>query len=250
VQNALGLPVLGIVPQIEGMEPAEALQDRKSPASEAYLSVQTNLQFSTDHGVPKSLAVVSTRSGEGKSTSAFAIARSLARTGAKVILVDGDMRSPTVGSLLGLAGENGVSNFLAGDDNLDAMIMRAEGAGMHALLAGPTPPNAAELLTGTRLEVLLSRLSKSFDHVIVDSPPVLGLADAPLIGRRVEGVVYAVEAQGARASAIRTAIGRLNSANVNLLGVVMTKFQPQKSNYGYGYEYGYGYGKNDDAQTA
>jgi len=243
IGRALNLPVLGTIPQIIDADPLELLKDRKSAAAEAYLSVQTNLQFSTDHGVPRSLAITSTKAAEGKSTTAFAIAQSLARTNNRIVLLDADMRSPSVSEFLNLRNERGMSNFLAGDDNLDDLIVPVEGYGMHVVLAGPAPPNAAELLTGPRLELLINRLLKTFDHVIIDSPPVLGLADAPLIGRRVEGVIYTVEANGARASAIRAALGRLGSAHVNILGAVLTKFESRNASYGYGYDYGYGYGK-------
>lgn len=252
VERAVGLPVLGTVPKPENDEQtaAELLGDRKSAITEAYLSVQTSLQFSTDHGFPRSLTVTSTRAGEGKSTSAYALAQLLSRTGNKVILVDGDMRSPSVGSLLHLSSDRGFSNFLAGDDELDHMIVKTGTNGaLHALLAGPPPPSAAELLSGGRLEQLVARLRETYDHVIIDSPPVLGLADAPLIASRVEGVVFAVEARGARSSNVRTAITRLQAANAPILGVILTKFDARKATYGYGYEYGYGYG-NGEAKTA
>lgn len=245
VSRATGMPLLGTIPQLEEGTPVEQLLDRKSAMSEAYLSLQTNLQFSTDHGVPRSLAVTSTRAGEGKSTTSYAIAQSLARTGRKVALIDADMRSPSVHHMVGLANARGVSNFLSGDDAVGDLITPIADLNIAAITAGPQPPNAAELLTGPRLELLLAKLTEMFDHVVIDSPPVLGLADAPLIASRAEGVVYAVQSQGARASMIRAALSRLQSANANILGVVLTKFEARKAHYGYGYDYGYGYGEQD-----
>jgi succinoglycan biosynthesis transport protein ExoP len=247
VGRVVGLPLLGTIPRPESGEEnvVDMIGDRKSAVTEAYLSAQTSLQFSTDHGFPRSLTITSTQAGEGKSTSAFALAQLLGRTGNRVILIDGDMRSPSVAPILGVENERGLSNFLAGDDNLDDMIVRSERHNLSALLAGPLPPSAAELLTGPRLEQLISKLLTSFDHVIIDSPPVLGLADAPLIARRVEGVVIAIQAGGARASNIRTAISRLEAAGAPILGIVLTKFDARKTTYGYGYEYGYGYGSSE-----
>jgi len=86
---------------------------------------------------------------------------------------------------------------------------------------------------------------QTYDHVVIDSPPVMGLADAPLIAGRVEGVIYAVESHGIRSSMVKTALGRLGSANARIIGGVLTKFEARKAHYGYGYEYGYGYGRND-----
>ena len=116
--------------------------------------------------------------------------------------------------------------------------------GFTAMSAGPIPPNAAELLTGARLSILIERLLESYDHVVIDSPPVMGLADAPLIASRVEGVIYAVESHGIRATLVKTAIARLANANAHVLGGVLTKFEARKAHYGYGYEYGYGYGRD------
>ena len=244
VERAIGLPQLGTTPAVENVEPREVLADRKSALTESYLSVQTNLRFSTQRGVPRSFSVTSTRPGEGKSTTSFALAQTLARIGKKVILLDGDMRSPSVHHLLGLDNDVGVSNFLAADDALPAMVKHVPDVGFDAMTAGPLPPNAAELLNGNRMSLLVERLLETYDHVIIDAPPVLGLADAPLIGSHVEGMIYAIEANGARSSVIRAAITRLKAANVNILGVVLTKFEAKRAHYGYGYEYGYGYGRN------
>jgi Mrp family chromosome partitioning ATPase len=116
--------------------------------------------------------------------------------------------------------------------------------GIAVMASGPLPPNAAELLTGDRFKKLLSDLGRSFDHIVVDSPPVMGLADAPLISSCVESVVYVVESHGIRTSLVRTAIGRLESASAHIVGGVLTKFEAKRAHYGYGYEYGYGYGRD------
>ena len=245
IERQFGLPLLGSVPKVENVLPREALLDRKSELVDAYIAVQTNLGFTTEHGVPRSLAVTSTRPAEGKSTTALALATTLARAKRRVILVDGDMRAPSVHHLGGVGHAYGLSNFLAGQDNIEAMTFNMTDLGFTAMSAGPIPPNAAELLTGNRLSVLIERLLDSYDHVIIDSPPVMGLADAPLIAGRVEGVVYVVESHGIRSSMVKTALARLASANAHIIGGVLTKFDARKAHYGYGYEYGYGYGRND-----
>jgi polysaccharide biosynthesis transport protein len=240
-----GLPLLGTIPNVPGGEVSGDLKDRKSAPSEAYLSLQTNLQFATDHGVPRSLAITSTRPGEGKSTTAYAIALSLTRTARNVVLVDCDMRSPSIHNLTGLENDRGVSSFLAGDDVLDTMVKSDSGSEVSVIVAGACPPNAAELLSGPRLSLLLERLLERFDHVIIDSPPVVGLADAPLIGSKVEGIIYVAQANGARASLIRAGIERLRNSSTRILGLVLTKFEAKQAHYGYGYDYGYGYGSEN-----
>ncbi|MGC6399987.1 GumC family protein [Sphingomonas sp. FW199] len=242
VERRLGLPLLGSVPKVEGVAPRDALLDRKSDLVDAYLAIQASLGFTTEHGVPRSLAVTSTRPAEGKSTTALALATMLARAHKKVILVDGDMRSPSVHHLGGVDHDRGLSNFLAGQDEIAKLTFEMQDLGLTAMSAGPIPPNAAELLTGHRLQLLITRLLESYDHVVIDSPPVMGLADAPLIASRVEGVIYAVESHGIRSSIVKTALQRLLSANAHILGGVLTKFEARKANYGY--EYGYGYGRD------
>lgn len=244
VERRLGLPLLGSVPKVVGVTPKEALLDRKSELVDAYLAIQTNLAFTTEHGVPRSLAVTSTRPAEGKSTTALALATMLARAQKKVILVDGDMRSPSVHHLGGVDHDRGLSNFLAGHDDISSLLFEMRDLGFTAMSAGPIPPNAAELLTGNRLAILISRLHENYDYVVIDSPPVMGLADAPLIASRVEGVIYAVESHGIRSSLVKTALGRLAAANARIFGGVLTKFESRKAHYGYGYEYGYGYGRD------
>lgn len=251
VKRELGLPLLGTIPKIDEA-PKDILLDRKSDLVDAYLTVQTNLAFSTEHGVPRSFSVTSTRPMEGKSTTCLALATTLARGGRQVILIDGDMRNPSIHHLGGVTHDRGLSNYLTGDDNIDALTFPMDDLGFTAMSAGPLPPNAAELLTGNRLSQLIARLLEIYDHVIIDSPPVMGLADAPLIAAKVEGVVYAIESHGIRTSLVKEALGRLITANVRIIGSVLTKFDAKKSHYGYGYgyEYGYRYGRKAEPDVA
>ena len=248
VERRLGLPLLGSVPKTaDSTTPREELLNRKSDLVDAYLAINANLGFTTEHGVPRSFSVTSTRPTEGKSTTALALATMLARAGKRTILIDGDMRSPSVHQLGGVDHDKGLSNFLAGDDNIDASTFAMSDFGFVAMSAGPIPPNAAELLTGNRLGVLIDRLLERYDHVVIDSPPVMGLADAPLIASRVEGVVYVVESHGIRSTLVKTALGRLAATNAHIFGGVLTKFEARKAHYGY--EYGYDYGRSKDAKA-
>ncbi len=242
VERRVGLPLLGTVPKTEGSEPLVDLHDPKSALVEAYLSVQTSLAFSTPHGVPRTLTVTSTRPAEGKSTTSFALAYVLARSGAKVLLIDGDMRSPSVHAELGLSNEVGLSSYLAGINELEKLIQSPQREPFAVMAAGPQPPNAAELLRSERLEHLLKELLQHFDHVVIDSPPVMGLADAPIIASRTEATVYVVEARGVKARMAQVALNRLRQGRAQLLGTVLTKFDAKRAHLGYGYDYGYGYG--------
>jgi succinoglycan biosynthesis transport protein ExoP len=251
LERRIGIPLLGVVPTSDSRDLLLELKDPKSILIESYLSVQTNLAFSTDHGIPRSLAVTSTRPAEGKSVTAFAAAYTIARNGARTLLVDGDMRSPSVHSEVGIDNDRGLSNYLSGIGDLDSLVRQVEGEPFSVLPAGPQPPNAAELLRSNRFETLLVELMKRFDHIIIDSPPVMGLADAPIIASRTEGTIFVLEARGVKARIARLALTRLRQGRAQLLGAILTKFETKRSNFGYGYDYGYGYGYGrDDKKTA
>ncbi len=238
----LGHPLLGTVPRVRRESPIEALERPRSPLVEAYLAIEAALELSTSRGTPKSLAVTSTRPREGKSITALALARSLARTKRRIVLIDADLRAPSIHRYFDLLNDGpGVSNFLAGSNDIDPIIRQTDLEGLSVITAGPHPPNAADLLTGPRLSELVSRLEERFDHVIVDCSPVIGLADAPLIASAVDGLVYVVEARTIQAGAARRALQRLETAQANLVGIVLTKFEPRRAHLGYGYGYGFEY---------
>lgn len=252
IADALGAPLLGTLPKVLDKDVIEALKDPKEVLTEAYVSLRTSLSFTTDHGFPRSLAVTSSRPAEGKSTTSYAIANSLARPGRRVVLIDADMRSPSVHEMVGVSGKAGLSNYLSGSDDIHSLVSETALEGLFVLAAGPQPPSAADLLSGDRFERLVELLLETFDHVVIDAPPVMGLADAPLIASHVEGTVFVIEAHATGKSVARVAISRLRSANTHLLGVIVSKFDTKRAHYGYGYDYGYGYGygQREDAIKA
>ncbi len=244
VTSKLGIPALGVIPKADKAIPLqEQLADSRSQVSEAYQSVRTALQFSTDHGVPKSLLITSTRASEGKSSTALAIARMISNLGPTVLLIDGDLRKPT---FKGPQGSNiGLSDLLAGSGTLQGAVHATEQTGLFLLPAGHIPPNPAELLASGRLAEILAEAGGRFDHIVIDGAPVLGLADAPLLAYHVEGTVMVIESGAIRRAAVGNAVKRLKNSDARLMGGVLTKFSATASGYGYGYGYGYG----DDAYT-
>ena len=250
IEADLRLPLLGTIPKTADGATIDALEDRKSEVSEAYVTVQTSLAFSTDHGVPRTIAVTSTRPSEGKSTTAFALAVTLARTNRRVLLIDADMRSPSVHHTLGIENGPGLSNYLAGNsENLPELIHSSGPDGLMIMTAGQLPPSAPELLAGTRLEQLIEGLLTKFGNLVFGAPPVMGLADAPLLASSVEGVVYVIEAHSTQKSMATVALRRLGAANAHISGAVLTKFDPKRAHYGYGYGYGYGYDYGNSKQA-
>ncbi len=248
VPDLLGVPLLGAIPWLSDNEEefAESLYDPKSESAEAYMTVRTNLAFSTDHGVPRSLCIISTSPAEGKSSTSLALAHTIVRTGKRVVLVDADLRRPRLAERLGLQSLYGLSNFLAGEGELSTLVQPTKQAGMFFLAAGPIPPSASELLSGDRMPALVTQLLTQFDHVVVDCPPMLGLSDGPLIARAVEGIVYVVEADRTALRGAKAALERLKEARTRLFGVVVTKYKAKRGGYGYGYDYGYGDDQSKD----
>jgi capsular exopolysaccharide synthesis family protein len=241
VADALGIPFVGSVVAVDG-EPAEAFADVKSDLFESYLTVRSSLALASDHGFPRSLMLTSTRSGEGKTTSALGLSAVLGRVGKSVALIDADMRSPSIHEILALTNERGLSNYLAGDDHWREIIQPTRFKGVSTIAAGPHPPSAAELLSGDRLSQLLAHLLGEFDHVVIDAPPMLGLSDAPMIARVVDGCLFVVEANGVPVRGIRSAVTRLQTTNASIVGALLTKLDARQASYGYGYEYGDRYG--------
>lgn len=240
VESVTDLPLLGTVPSTEDDDAVEAVSDPKSELTEAYLSIATSLRFATDHGIPTAFAITSSRPSEGKSTASLGLALTLARQGRRVVLLDCDMRNPSVHKLFGAKNVVGTSNLLAGEDVLARALNETMHPGLSAIYAGPQPPNAAELLSGEGLTRVLEMLQGSFDNVVVDSPPVLGLADAPLIAGRVDNILFVTEAHETPVRVVRNALDRIENSGANVLGLVLNKLDRNKIQYGYEYSYAYG----------
>ncbi len=254
IERFFKLPLLGNVPKAGG-DVLDELRDPKSEISEALQSARAVLSFSTSHGLPKSFLVTSAREGEGKSTTAFALAMAVARSGKKVLLIDADMRSPSIHQMVGVSNTNGFSNLLAGGDLASVQLEASKVQGLTIMPAGPKPPSSAELLSVDRLNQLLEGLRDRFEYIIVDGPPVLGMADAPILGAALEGAVFVIEAERTPVRAIQHALERLRLVNAHVLGAIVTKIDYRSHRLGYGYSYGYGYGygygnKDDGAQPA
>lgn len=241
--NLLDIPMLGAIPLLRDEDPLGSMDDNKSIMSEAYFAVVTSLRFSTNHGVPRSLMVTSTRAREGKTTSSLGLARMVGRTGKRVALVDVDMRSPSLHGVFDLPNKIGTSNFLSGQAGVKDMIRPTHWENVSLISSGPQPPNAAELLSNGRIKTMIDELLELYDHVILDMPPVLGLADAPLLSSSVEAVVFVVSAGGPSGRKIRAAVDRLRQAHANVVGTVFTMYRSESASYGYGYDFEYGQGK-------
>jgi capsular exopolysaccharide synthesis family protein len=243
--EVLGLPLLGAIPNKTVDELAGEIADPKSDVSEAYLAAASNLSFLTTSGAPGSMLITSSRASEGKSTTARALATSLTRIGKRVLLIDADMRKPSQHKFFGVDNGQGLSHLLSGHIEPSAIggLLRETGTDRLMLLtAGPVPPDPGVLLNNGRLPNFVNLLKGQFDHVIIDAPPVLGLADAPLLATVADGVIYVIEMGGVHMRVIRASLRRLQFSGARLFGAIVSKVVVNSSSYGYGEMYGYGYG--------
>ena len=251
VERKLHLSLLGVMPSTDkGLRISDEAIDPKSEVAEAAYSLRTALQFTTTHGAPRSILLTSSRPAEGKSSVSFALALAFARQGKKVLLVDADMRRPTFyPNLESRDDEAGLSNVLTGQLEGDLPVRKTGIANMWLMTAGPTVPNPADLLSTNAYSEMLSRALTKFDIVIADGPPVLGLADALLLGAQNEAVIMIVEASTIRRSQVLNAVNRLRSANLHIVGAVLNRFDRKNGGYGYGYSYDYDEKSSDSADS-
>lgn len=247
-ERLIDLPMLGIVPKFSvdsGDDRAIALighDDPRSSFAEAYRSVRTSLQFSTASGVPRLLTVTSAMPGEGKSSTAVSLAIQFAQSGKQTLIVEADLRKPSLHRNLKINNQVGLTNYLAGgavhpvDISFPTHIPN-----LFAVPSGPMPPNPAELLASPRMIELLALAAEKFDQVILDSPPLLGLADALIIGNLCDGTLLTVAMGSTPRSYVQSAVKRLRSARVPLLGAVLTKMDSPSGSSGYYQSYYYYY---------
>lgn len=240
IEKELGLALLGILPYVDDRELATSIADQKSGLSEAYRSLRTSLQFSGAEGAPRSLIVTSSEPSEGKSTTSFKLGQDFAALGARVLIVDGDLRKPNLHRLFGLDNTIGLSNLLTNTvrkEDLASIFRATKYPNVTVLTSGTIPPNPADLLSSPKMALIVTNLGKRFDLVIIDAPPVVGLSDAPILSRLAEGTLMVISTNQVTRKSAKTALKRLRAAGANVVGAAMSKFAVNKFDYNYAYKY-------------
>nr|WP_017436831.1 CpsD/CapB family tyrosine-protein kinase [Parageobacillus caldoxylosilyticus] len=212
------------------------IEDPKSPISEQYRTIRTNVQFSFVDAPMRSLMVTSTGAGEGKSTTAANLAVVFAQQGKKVLLIDADLRKPTVHYTFRLNNYTGLTNVLTNSAPLLPSCQETRVENLYVLTSGPIPPNPAELLSSKAMEQCIQQLYNEFDLLIFDTPPVLAVTDAQILAHQCDGTVLVIESGGTEIEAAVKAKELLEAANAKLLGVVLNKRKHRQGHYYY-YQY-------------
>jgi capsular exopolysaccharide synthesis family protein len=253
--EAIGVPFLGSVLQASpprGVDrrtwvPSVVDSDPRSPLAESYRQVQANLAFALSATDCRVLLVTSPGQGEGKSTTAANLAHALAETSKKVLLIDGDLRKPDAHRYFSLPNSSGLtSTFLVEPGSIDGFVDRVSDQ-LSVLTGGPVAPNPTELLASNKLQAIVEHLRAPYDVVVVDSPPMLGLADAVLWTSLVDGVLVVARRGKTRRGALEETVGLVRSSRKPLLGVVLNGSRRRRS-AAYDYRYGYGYGSAEKSQ--
>ncbi|MHC5218004.1 CpsD/CapB family tyrosine-protein kinase [Enterococcus sp. LJL128] len=197
------------------------LADKASPVSEQYRTIRTNIQYSMiDHDL-HTLVITSSGPGEGKSTTSANLAVVFADSGKKVLLVDADLRKPTVAKTFNLSNVNGLSSILGKRQvNIQEIIQRSGVDNLHILPSGPKPPNPSELLGSARMSRLIEELKHSYDLIIFDMPPVVTVTDAQILSSKADGTIVVAREDVSNREALRKAKSLLNYVDANILGVV------------------------------
>jgi capsular exopolysaccharide synthesis family protein len=227
------------------------LHEPRSPAAEAFRALRTAVLFSTPAAPPKVIMVTSAGASEGKTVTSVNLASSLAEGGSRVLLVDVDLRRPRCHHVLGVTNERGLSSFLAGQAEFESVVHPVDGTSLFFVPAGATPPNPAELVGSARMRDAVEQLRDRYDFVILDSPPVLPVTDAVVLGREADGVVLVVKGYDTPRELVRRARDQLLHASVHLLGAVVNNVDLNwGDHYFYNRYYGYGgyYGPAESPQ--
>ncbi len=261
IETLLGLPALAAIPRIDSMPKRKLLlvgsgddgeksasdaasgllihNDSRSSLAEAYRQLRTSILLSTAGHAPKSLLITSSLPSEGKTTTAINTAISLAQTGAKVLIIDADMRRPRLHSVFNVSNALGLSTLLSSeleDANIEEAVDLDEESKLHLLTSGPVPPNPAELIGSEQMAILLRKLQEKFTHVVIDSPPIASFTDGVLIASMVDGVILVVNSGKSSRQVVRRSRQLLIDIGAKIFGVVLNNVNLRSQDNYYYYQ--------------
>ncbi|HEX9187664.1 MAG TPA: polysaccharide biosynthesis tyrosine autokinase, partial [Vicinamibacteria bacterium] len=246
VKEHLQVPFLGMVPDFglksgggaRGPNVSQILKNPSSAVGDAYRVLRTNLIFTSAETTGRVLVVTSATPAEGKTTTLAHLASALAHNGAKVLAVDADLRRPTLHQHFGLQKTPGLSDLIVGKAQASQAIQSTRVNGLQLLACGYLPPNPAELLGSPMMKQILDALRAHYDWVLIDSPPLLAMADTPVLCSLVEGVVLVLAAEVATKPAVMRAIDQVRGVGGKVTGVVLNRVNLERNSYYYGQYYG------------
>lgn len=241
----LGLPVIGYIAELEhDSDKAYVSENPRSPVAEAFRTLRTNLEFAGVDKPIKSILVVSSHPGEGKSTVASNLAITIAQGGKKTILIDADLRRPRVHYYLDLTNRIGLSNLFRDSLNIEDVAHQWKDSNLKVITSGGIPPNPADLLASDRMASILDAAGRNVDMVVIDAPPFL-VADASILASRTDGVLFVIHPGRTPVDAALTTLEQMRRAGANIVGLVLNRIPRSRPNYYGGYRYYSGYYKGE-----
>lgn len=240
IERDFECPVIAAIPASRDAKnlPLIATQHPQSVQSEAYRGLRTNLQFMGLSGEKRSVLFTSSLPGEGKTSSAINLAHVVAQAGSRVLLIDADLRRPSIASYLGLEGGAGLTTVLSGRAEIDDVTQPLETEGLEVLASGPIPPNPSELLGSTVMQNLLAEALATYDFVVIDTAPLLAVTDAVVLSHYVGGTVVVAQSERVRRPQLEQSLEKLDAVEARHLGVVLNRVHTG-SRGTYNYEYSY-----------
>lgn len=221
------------------------IEKPKSPIAEAYRTLRTNIQFSSLDKKVKKVVITSSAPGEGKTTTALNLSVTLAQNGHKTLLLDCDMRKPSIHKKLKISNLYGISDLLVGEAKYDSVLTKGPVENLDVITSGTKPPNPAELLSSQKMLNFISEVEKNYEYIIIDTPPVLMVTDAQILSKYADGTILVVASGEAEKNAVVKAKELLDKVDANILGVVLNKLDTNRRGY-YGYYYHYYYGQEKE----
>ena len=249
VERALQAPVLAVIPQNVG---TLLFEGPESPHAEAYRVLRTNILFSRKDPTFNTMTVVSAGAGEGKSTTLFNLATTFAQNGARVLVVDSDLRRPSIHKIINVSNSLGLTNFLLNQNTLEEVIQRTSLASLDVLPSGKLPSSSMGILSSPQMKALIGELKRRYDFVFFDSPPIMGISDAAILASEVDIVMQVIQYRRYPQPMTIRAKQMIQKVGGNLLGIVLNNINMSSDeNYYYysGYYYDY-YSKQDDDDDA
>ncbi|MBS1248785.1 MAG: Tyrosine-protein kinase YwqD [Chloroflexi bacterium] len=240
IKRYLQLPVLSVIHQFDEEEETITISQPRSPISESFRSLRTNIQYSSVDFPLRKILVTSPMQGEGKTTVAANLGVVMAQGGKKVSLVDADLRRPRLHHQMQVSNRGGLSSLFVGEDiRLDGAFKESEVSGLHLLTSGNLPPNPAELMASERMYRILSTIEEQSDVIVVDSPPVTAVTDSVVLSKHVDGVLLVMEPGKTKVAAAQKIVEELRRVGANIIGVVLNNVGANGSRYSYYYTYYY-----------
>ena len=249
-----GIPFLGTIGNSDENQPVVVLSQPKSSVSESFRALRSNLQFlykNSQKSENKTIMVTSSIGGEGKTFVSMNLATVLAISGKKTILLGMDLRKPKIFNEFNLTNKKGLSNYLSGNSNLDEVIQKTKVDTLDIIIGGPIPPNPAELLLSDTLNELIQQLKSDYDFIVLDTPPVILVADALELMKYADATLYISRFNYTYRGLLQSISDKYTNGEVHNIGIILNDFKVKGSygygyGYGYGYEYGYGYFAEDE----